>query len=206
MITLDIRLPAKMVCVVSAARSGSSMMCHALHVGGIPWLSDDGFTPSRWNPDGFYEHMDAPDLIRSHALQPVGLKMSFRNFPTMAESMVNFNQPFPYLVVMERDPKEQRESWLAMMSAEDRPQHPRRHVTPGQVPRCPDFEQLRKDVDSALVRYNLSYLRVPYHGVRDDPPNWFSRVIEYIDADLDYEAMCAVPKQERCHYDFREEG
>lgn len=199
-----IRLPDKMVCVVASARSGSSMTGHALHTGGIPWLSDGGFQPSRWNPDGFYEHIDAPDLIRSHTLQPVGLKMSFRNFPTMAESMFNFKQPFPYLLVLDRPAQEQRDSWHAMMSAEDRPQHPRRQGSPQRELVCPDFEALKVRVDEALSKYSLSHLRVPYHGLKDDPRTWFRNILEYIDAELDFEAMCSVPKRERCHYDYRE--
>jgi hypothetical protein len=173
-----------MITIVSGLpRSGTSLMMQMLAAGGMPVLSDGERQPDVDNPRGYLEWERIKQLPRDPACIAEAEGKAVKVVSRLLTSLPDGHE---YRVIFMQRPLPE------VLASQDEMLRHRGTAKPGtnKAAIAAAFESHLREVDAWLgSKCYLKLLRIPYHDVLDDPEDLGRKLVEFLNVDLDAEAM-----------------
>lgn len=182
-----------MIIVAGVARSGTSMMMHLLHVGGMDVLWDSPNTRSRYNLNGLYEHPDNVKVATEDPQRDIAVKIGALRIPDYVENFLDLHpaESLPPIIVTRRPFEASAQSWNSIFARPDQPQMGERRT-------AESVGQTMAALDVAIASHR--HLDIDYDAMVDDPGAYMDSVIEFVGRPMDRAAMIAAVNPEYRHY------
>lgn len=180
---------SKFITVVSGLpRSGTSMMMKMLEAGGMDIVTDKIRLPDEDNPNGYYEYEQVKALKNGNSQWISSLE---GKAVKIISALLEFLPPdHEYRVIfMERNMQEILASQRQMLLRRGEPAEKVNDETMGQL-----FLKHLNQVNLLLARrVDMFSLNVNYNRLISEPQTEVERVLQFLDLDLDKDAMISVP-------------
>ena len=175
------------VTVVSGLpRSGTSMMMRMLEAGGVPPVVDGERKANADNPMGYYEFEPVKALKEDSSWVAASTGQAVKVIYKLVYDLPN-NVPYR-IVFMQRDIEEVLSSQEKMMRRDG--------LDPDTIGRDLLFNLFQTDVMDfrrwAEVQGNIQIMYADYRRMVDEPEEMSRHIAEFLDQDLDIQAMASV--------------
>lgn len=167
-------------------RSGTSMMMRMLEAGGVPPVVDGERKANADNPMGYYEFEPVKALKEDSSWVAASTGQAVKVIYKLVYDLPN-NVPYR-IVFMQRDIEEVLSSQEKMMRRDG--------LDPDTIGRDLLFNLFQTDVMDfrrwAEVQGNIQIMYADYRRMVDEPEEMSRHIAEFLDQDLDIQAMASV--------------
>lgn len=176
----------KIIAIVGRGRTGTNLLMKVLTYGGLEPIKDEHLTNHHGNPEYF------------ECLNPI---LSFHNRKTFIQINYTFCQKFNYIDF----PSISSTGGINKVLFTTRPEHESIASADSVFPdRTRISEETHAEAKIKCYQkcedFNIPYMEVPFHKMIDHPREMCQEIADFLDMDLDVEAMAKVPDKKHRHF------